>query len=120
MPENYITIPTEGGAVNVSEDVLAAVAAAAIGEVEGVAGFSSTAGPDLGELLGKKAQTRGVRVSFENGIVVVDASILVTYGTSVVGIGESAQKAAAAAISDMTGLESVVNVRVTGISFDNK
>ena len=104
MPENYITIPTEGGAVNVSEDVLAAV----------------TAGPDLGELLGKKAQTRGVRVSFENGIVVVDASVLVTYGTSVVGIGESAQKAAAAAISDMTGLESVVNVRVTGISFDNK
>ena len=98
----------------------AAVAAAAIGEVEGVAGFSSTAGPDLGELLGKKAQTRGVRVSFENGVVVVDASILVTYGTSVVGIGESAQKAAAAAISDMTGLESVVNVRVTGISFDNK
>lgn len=120
MPENYISIAAEGGAINVSEDVLAAVAAAAIGEVEGVAGFSSTSGPDLGELLGKKAQTRGVRVSFENDVVVVDVSVMVTYGASVVGIGEQAQKAAAAAIEAMTGLESVVNVRITGISFETK
>ena len=47
MAENYITKQDGKGSVNISEDVIAAMAAAAVTEAEGVAGFGSPTTPEL-------------------------------------------------------------------------
>ena len=52
MSDNYFTITDEKGSINISEDVIAAITANALSEMEGIAAFSTTAGGDLGELIG--------------------------------------------------------------------
>lgn len=118
MPENYITVSGEKGSVYVSEDVIAVIVGTAISEVEGVASLTSADGPGFSERLGFKSMSRGVSVSLEEGKVRVDAAIYVRFGASVTSIGEEVQKAAAAAVESMTGLESVVNIHIVGVTFD--
>jgi hypothetical protein len=59
------------------------VPSATIAEVDGVAGLSNTMGAELTELLGKKSVSKGIKVSFEDGTVIIDALILVRYGYGV-------------------------------------
>ena len=56
MAENkeYISRPDEMGTIHISEEVLAAIAAAAALEVEGVASLSANLGSDIVQFLGKK------------------------------------------------------------------
>ena len=44
MGENYICCQAEKGSINISEEVITGVVKSAVGEVEGVAGLSYTAG----------------------------------------------------------------------------
>ena len=118
MPESYITSPTEKGSIHIAEDVLAAIAATAAAEVDGVAGMSGSA-PELTELIGgKKAAARGVHVCVEEDTVQVNAAILVRYGKSIVGVADKVQKSVGSAVESMTGLKCVVNVHVAGVAFD--
>ena len=50
--KEYLVQPVEKGTVNISEEVVAAIAALAISDVEGVYGLSSSFTADLAELLG--------------------------------------------------------------------
>ena len=118
MPENYITTQTEKGSINISEDVIATIAATAISEVDGIAGMSGSAGQELGELIGVRSIAKGIRIGFEEETVLVDAAILVQQGRSITAIAEQAQKAISAAVESVTGLHSVVNVHVNGVAFD--
>ena len=118
MPENYITIPGEKGSVHISEDVIAVIAGSAVSEVEGVAGLTNAGGPDISERFGFKSLSRGVGVSFEDGRLRIDAAVYVYYGVPIAATGAAAQKAAAAAVEAMTGLESKVNIHIAGVSFD--
>ena len=118
MPENYITVPGEKGSIYISEDVIAVIVGTAITEVEGVAGLTNADGPGFSERLGFKSMSRGVSVYLEDGKVRVDAAIYARYGASITSIGEEVQKAAATAVESMTGLESVVNIHIVGVSFD--
>ena len=114
MPENYVTVPAERGDIHISEDVIAVIAAGAIHESEGVAAMSAPL--DGGAI--RKGPARGVRVKLEDGVVHVEAAILARYGESIAAIGERAQKSAASALESMTGLKSVVDVYVAGVTFD--
>ena len=49
----YFTQKLENGTLQISEDVVASVAAAAVLEVEGVCGLSSSISTDIAEMLGK-------------------------------------------------------------------
>lgn len=118
MPETYITVPGEQGSVHISEDVIATIVGSAISEVDGVAGLTNAAGPDFGERLGFKNAARGVNVGVDGGTVRVDAAIYAKYGQPIAAIGEKAQKAAAAAVESMTGLKSIVDIHVAGVTFD--
>ena len=118
MPENYIDIQNEKGSVNISEEVIAVIAAAAIAEVDGVAGFANTVGSEIYELLGKKPSSKGVRVSFDNGAVTVDIVVMVRYGNGIAKVAAKAQTAVAGAVESMTGLTPRVNIHVTGVAFD--
>ena len=52
--KEYVSRPDELGNIHISEEVLAAIAAAAATEVEGVGSLAANLGSDIAELLGGK------------------------------------------------------------------
>ena len=123
MSENkeYVSRSDELGNIHISEEVLAAIAAAATLEVEGVNALSANLGSDLAELLGKKHLTKGIQVTMEEEKVKVELSILMEYGHTIPEVGKAVQDNVKNAIESMTGLEvATVNVAVGGITFDKK
>ena len=118
MPENYIARQDEHGSINISEDVIAVMVAAAASEVDGVAGLANTIGTDLAELLGRKSVSKGVKVQFVEDKIVVDVVVIVRFGVKINEVGVKIQEAVASAVESMTGLESIVNVHISGISYD--
>ena len=123
MSENkeYVSRSDELGNIHISEEVLAAIAAAATLEVEGVNALSANLGSDLAELLGKKHLTKGIQINVEGDQVKVDLSILMSYGHIIPEVAKAVQEGVKNAIESMTGLEvAQVCVSVTGISFEKK
>ena len=118
MTENYITILDENGSINISEEVISVVVSAALAEVEGVAGLANTVGAELAELLGKKSVSKGVKVQFVDGSIVVDVIVLVRFGCQITSVAQEVQTAVASSVEAMTGHGSVVNVHVSGVAFD--
>jgi uncharacterized alkaline shock family protein YloU len=119
MPDNYITATGEKGAINISEDVISVVIGAAISEVDGVAGMAGSVGGELAEFFGKKSLSKGVKVAFEDGRIITDVIILVRYGCNIVSVAKKVQEEVVSAIESMTGMTAEVNVRVSGVAFDN-
>ena len=120
MGENkeYVSRSDELGNIHISEEVLAAIAAAAALEVDGVSGLAANLGSDIAELLGKKNLAKGVRVQMEDEKVTVDLSILMAYGHTIPEVGRAVQDGVKNAVESMTGLEiAAVNVNVGGITF---
>ncbi len=118
MSETYFTIKDEKGSINISEDVIAAIAGNAISEMEGIAALSNAAGGELGELIGKKSTAKGIRVSFDEKTISIDITVLVRYGESITAVCRKAQDAVGGAIDSITGVRPIVNVRVAGVAFD--
>lgn len=109
---DYVSRRDELGCIHISEEVLAAISAAAALEVEGV---SSLANPN------RKNATKGIHIKLEDEKVVVAMSVLMTYGHTIPEMGKAVQEAVKTAIESMSGLEvSAVNVSVSGISFPPK
>jgi len=115
MPDTYITMQTEKGSIHISEDVLAAIAASSLSEVEGIAGLSGAAGV---ELKGKRAGAKGIRVSFEDETVTIEIGVLMHQGANITAVAAKAQSAVVAAVESTTGLRCAVNVHVAGVAFD--
>ena len=121
MGENreYITYPDEKGSINISEEVIAVIAANAAVEVEGVASLSASLGKDLAELLGKKNISKGVKISVSEEAVTADIFVMVRLGYAVNEVGMKVQQLVLSAIQDMTGFAiEAVNVHICGISFE--
>ena len=119
--KEYVSRSDELGNIHISEEVLAAISAAAALEVEGVSSLAANLGSDIAELLGKKNLAKGVRVKLEDEKVEVDLSVLMSYGHTIPEMGKAVQEAVKTALESMTGLEvSAVNVNVGGITFPPK
>lgn len=118
MAENYIARQDERGSINISEDVIAVMVGAAIREVEGVAGLSNTIGSELADFIGRKSVTKGVKVQFDDEKIIVDVIVMVRFGVKINEVGVKIQEAVAVAVESMTGLDSVVNVHISGISYE--
>lgn len=119
MSENrdYISRADELGNIHISEEVLAAVAAAAAAEVPGVSGLSG----NIAELLGKKNQSKGVRIQVEEEKVTVELSILMAYGHTIPEVGKAVQENVKSTMESVTGLDiAAVNVAVAGVVFPPK
>ena len=115
--KEYLVQPTEKGTVNISDEVVAAIAALAISEVEGVYGLSSSFTADLKELVGKKNMSKGVKLTIENEMVTVECFVLVTYGYEIPAVAAAIQDGVINAVESMAGLKvAAVNVDVCGIS----
>ena len=119
--KEYVSRVDELGNIHISEEVLAAITAAATLETEGVNGLSGNLGSDLAELLGKKNLTRVIHIRMEEEKVRVELSILLQYGFTIPEVGRAVQENVKNAVESMTGLDvAEVTVTVTGIAFEKK
>ena len=107
-----------GGKVVFAEDVVATIASLAASEVDGVYGLSGTAFEGLGEKLGKKNYTKGIKVEVGSVECAVDMTLIVKYGFRIQDVCQNVQKAVKNAIETMTGLNVVeVNISVNAVVF---
>ena len=104
------------GEVNIADEVITVVAALAATEVDGVA---SLAGNITHEQVGKvavKSLAKGVRVSVNDGMAVVDLNLSMSYGKDVQETCRKVQDKVKSSIENMTGLKvEEVNIHIPGI-----
>ncbi len=107
-----------GGKVVFAEDVVATIASLAAAEVDGVYGMSGTAFEGIGEKLGKKSYTKGIKVEVGSVECAVDMTLIVKYGFRIQEVCQNVQNAVKNAIETMTGLKVVeVNIAVNSVVF---
>lgn len=108
----------EGGKVVFAEDVIATIATLAAAEIEGVHGMSGTTFEGIGEKLGKKNYTKGVKAEVGSVECAVDMNLIVKYGYRIQDVCSQVQEAVKNAIEMMTGLRVVeVNISVNTVVF---
>lgn len=125
MGENreYLTQSASDGSINISEDVVVAIASEAIGEIEGVGAMMTTMTEQLTEqfteqFMGKKP-ARGIRMDIQDGEITLDVYLTVKYGFAIPETAAKVQDAVMSAVETMTGFSvRAVNVHVGGISFN--
>ena len=117
MNENFIT--TEGGKISISEEVISVISAIAAKEVEGLASMGGTLLGNLGDMLVKKSQGKGVKVEFGDNGLVIDVHITVKFGVKIREVSTSIQEHIKGAVETMSGLNvDTVNVFVDGVELE--
>lgn len=120
-PRDFVTEERELGEVKIASDVVAAIAALAATEVDGI---HSMAGNITNELIGKlgmKNLSKGVKILMENGVVRVQMMAVINYGYSIPDVSKQVQERVSQQIENMTGLTvSEVNVRIAGVNLENE
>ncbi len=117
--KEYITKKKELGEVKIASDVVAAIAALAATEIDGVYSMAGNITNELIGKLGMKNLSKGVKILMEGGIVRVDMMVVVNYGYSIPEISEQVQERVSQQIENMTGLSvSEVNVRIAGVKLE--
>ena len=118
--KEYITHPDNRGSINISEDVIAMIAANAASEIDGVSGLYASLGKDIADRLSKKSSAKGVKVQVnENNAVTIDVYILVKIGFAVNTVAETVQGNVYTAVESMTGFTiTSVNIHVCGVTLD--
>lgn len=119
MAENkqYISKVQENGAVLISEDVISAIVAQAMKDVEGVIALSQKSGVEIVDIISKKNWGKSIKVDItDDNKVSITCGILIGYGQSVVDVAKSVQTTVASAVESMAGVKvEAVNVNVCGI-----
>ena len=119
--KEYMTMPEENGSINISEEVIAAIAVGAVREVEGVSGMMTAMGGSVTDLVNnrKNAQkgAKGVKIDMTGAALVLDLYLTVQYGQPIPEVAENAQKAVSSAVEAMTGCPvEAVNIHVGGVT----
>nr|WP_326212442.1 Asp23/Gls24 family envelope stress response protein [uncultured Oscillibacter sp.] len=121
--KEYMTLPEENGSINISEEVIAAIAVGAVREVEGVSGMMTNLGGSVSDLVNnrKNAQkgVRGVKIDMTGTALVLDLYLTVQYGNPIPEVAGNAQKAVSSAVEAMTGCAvEAVNIHVGGVTLN--
>ena len=114
--EKYVT---EGdGNVKISDEVVGVIAGIAASEVKGVAGRSPGFVGGLGEMLGKKSPSKGVKVELGEKQAAIDLYIVVDYGVRIPDVAKKVQENVKHSVESMTGLDVMeVNIHIQGVVF---
>lgn len=110
----------EVGTVKISDDVVSIISGIAATEVKGVIGMSGGIAGGIAELLGRKNQSKGVKVAIGEKEVNIDLHIIVEYGVKIPEVAWEIQDKVKKAVETMTGLNVVeVNIHVQGVAAGN-
>ncbi|MDR2569808.1 MAG: Asp23/Gls24 family envelope stress response protein [Oscillospiraceae bacterium] len=119
MAENkgYIRSSDERGSINICQNVVAVIAAAAVVDVDGVHGLYQSPGRELTTVSGKKGISKGIRINIDGDSITVDVYFIACMGHSVNEVGIAVQKAVKSAIGEAVGVEvNAVNIHICGVS----
>ncbi|KIL34323.1 alkaline-shock protein [Cohnella kolymensis] len=109
---------TDMGTIEIAPEVIEVIAGLATVEVDGVAGMSGGISSGIGELLGRKNLSKGVKVEVGQREAAVDVSIIIQYGRRIPEISAEIQRNVKRSIETMTGLNVVeVNVHIHDVHF---
>ena len=112
MTEEFIA--TENGNIKISQEVIVRISAISAREVEGVAGLGSVSG--WGDILGKKASAKGIKVEMNEDGTIIDVHVTVKFGVKINEVAYKLQQTVKNAVESYAGLENItVNVFVDGI-----
>ena len=112
--KEYVVRTEEAGSIQISEDVVAAIAVSAALEVDGVGELAAGSSNPLS----KKNAVRGVKLAFDGDTVAINLQIMAQYGHPIPALAQSGQESVASAVESMTELTvSQVNVRISGVTF---
>ena len=103
--KEYMTLPEENGSINISEEVIAAIAM----------------GGSVTDLVHNKKNAqkgaKGVKIDMTGAALVLDIYLTVEYGHPIPTVAENAQKAVIGAVEAMTGCSvEAVNIHVGGVT----
>lgn len=119
LRENILRRKKKLGEVKIASDVVAAIAALAATEIDGVYSMAGNITNELIGKLGMKNLSKGVKILMEGGIVRVDMMVVVNYGYSIPEVSGQVQERVSQQIENMTGLSvSEVNVRIAGVKLE--
>ena len=118
-----MTLPEENGSINISEEVIAAIAVGAVREVEGVSGMMTNLGGSVTDLVNNKKNaqkgTKGVKIDMTGTTLTLDLYLTVRYGFAIPEVAENAQEAVASSVEAMTGCTvGKVNIHVGGVTLE--
>ena len=115
--KQYITQNQENGSVMISENVVAAIVAASLTEVEGIGSLGIKPGIGIADFDSKKHWGKSLKVLIaEDNTITIDCGLMVRYGYSVVDVATAVQQAVTANVESTTGVKvTEVNVNVCGI-----
>ena len=117
--KEYMTLPEENGSINISEEVIAAIAVGAVREVEGVSGMMSGGVSGLVSKKNPQKGVRGVKIDMTGAALALDLYLIVQYGYAIPDVAGSAQKAVISAVEAMTGCSvEAVNIHVGGVALN--
>ena len=119
--KEYMTLPEENGSINISEEVIAAIAVGAARDVDGVTGMMTNLGGSVADLMTNKKNAqkgvRGVKIDTTGAALALDLYLTVQYGHAIPEVAENAQKAVSSAVEAMTGCPvGTVNIHVGGVT----
>ena len=115
--KQYITQIQENGNVMISEDVVAAIVAHALSEVEGVGSMGVKPGIGIHDFGTKKQWAKSLKVMIaEDNSLAIDCSVMVKFDYSVVDVAKAIQKQVTSSLENRTGVKVTnVNVNICGI-----
>ena len=115
--KQYITHGQENGSVMISENVVAAIVASSLAEVEGIGSLGVKPGIGIADFDSKKHWGKSLKVLIaEDNSISIDCGLMIRYGCSVVDVAAAAQQAVIAAVESTTGVKvAEVNINICGI-----
>ena len=115
--KQYITQDQENGSVMISEDVIAAIVAHALADVEGVGSLGAKPGIVSQDFDTKKHWGKSLKVMIsEDNTLALDCSIMISYGYSVVDVAAAVQQAITSSVESMTGVKITnININICGV-----
>lgn len=110
--KGYIVKKQANGSVNISDEVILSLAAAAAAEVEGVSAE---------ETKSRKNISRNIKADYDGVSLKLDMNVSLKYGSQLQNVSAAVQENVAAKISSVTGIPvTVVNVNIIGIAFEKE
>ena len=107
----------DGNTVQISEDVIASIAAMSIKDIKGVYAVGTGMKNGIMERLGWEDLAKGVTVEVLEDGVIVDVVITVNFDKKIMEVSKEIQDKVQTTIKDMTDMDVIaVNVRVAGVN----
>ncbi|MCQ2540498.1 MAG: Asp23/Gls24 family envelope stress response protein [Acetatifactor sp.] len=104
----------KNGSVKIADDVIAAIARLAVGEVEGASPLTNS---DLMKKFGVKDVSKGVKVEVQENDVKISIAVVIDYGFNIPSTCSKVQEKIRAAVENMTGLNVTdVNIRIMAVN----